>query len=47
MDEIGEVLVVGAILWFLFDDDRLTRWPFMLGVLAVGLVLYCLGRVLD
>lgn len=47
MDDLGEIMVIGAILWFLFDDDRLKKWPFMLGLFVLGALLYFTDRALN
>lgn len=47
MDDLGEIMVFGGIIWFIFDDDRLKKWPFMLGLVVVGAVLYFIDRALS
>lgn len=49
MDDLGELMVLGGLFWFLFDDDRLKldTWPFILGLIIVGASLYFIDRALS
>lgn len=46
MGDFGEIMVLGGLVWFLFDDDRLKKWPFMLGLIALGATLYFIDLAL-
>lgn len=47
MDDLGEIMVIAALIWFAWDDARLERWPYMAGLFALGAVLYFIDRALK
>ncbi len=47
MDDIGELLVIGGLLWFVcaYGDDWF--WAFSLGMIVIGATLYFIDRAIS
>lgn len=44
MKVIGFWCAFGALLWCAFGEDREHDWPFQLGAIIVGAILYGVGH---
>lgn len=44
MDDIGELLVIGGILWFICGSGDDWVWAYALGMVILGATLYFIDR---
>lgn len=47
MDDLGEILALGGIIWFIFSDHKPEVWPYCLAMVVIGAALYFIDRALK